>query len=54
MRVLVTGAASGLRTAIVRRFLVDGIDVVTLHLDTDALDVITGASLTLDGGWTAH
>ena len=43
MRVLVTGAASGIGAAIVRRFVVDGADVCALDLDAAALDAMRTA-----------
>ena len=43
MRVLVTGAGSGIGAAIVRRFLEDGADVYAVDLDPAALDSLCSA-----------
>jgi 3-hydroxybutyrate dehydrogenase len=43
MRVLVTGAASGIGAALVRRFVEDGADVFALDLDGQALDTLRTA-----------
>ena len=43
MLVLVTGAASGIGAAMVRRFVEDGADVCALDLDGEALDVMRAA-----------
>ena len=43
MRVLVTGAGSGIGAAIVRRFLQDGADVCAVDLDAVALDTLCSA-----------
>ena len=48
MRVLVTGAASGIGAAIVRRFLEDGAHVYALDLDAESLDTFR-AELCADG-----
>ena len=48
MRVLVTGAGSGIGAAIVRRFVEDGADVYALDLDATALETLC-AALSADG-----